>query len=55
MSKVHVNAACTSCILVLLHAACLCNMFVPHTHAVFPCCMPTSMLHVFERTPTCPC
>jgi hypothetical protein len=56
MSKVHVNAACSSCSLRLLHVACPFNMCVLHAHDVFPRCM--SFLHflaVQYVCAACPC
>ncbi len=60
-SRPHVLAACTCCIskcmsMLLLHAACLCNMCmksVPHVHVsvVCQCCM--SMLYVHVACPYC--
>jgi hypothetical protein len=44
MSRVHVIAACTSCILLLLCAACLCDMYMLHAHALLLCCS-ISLLH----------
>jgi hypothetical protein len=53
MSKVPVNAECTSCILLLLHAACTHCISLLHVLAVLPCYMSVLHAHVNVACPYC--